>query len=99
MNNAKLFVGNLPWEVSSEELGQFFSQFGAIEEAVVITNRNDGKSQGYGFVRFISEDSAKKAIDATNGKEYKGRPLVVKKAQPSKKSNLNQMRGWNGNWM
>ena len=54
MNNNKLFVGNLPYEVSSEELGQFFSQFGDIEEAVVITDRNSGRSKGYGFVRYVT---------------------------------------------
>jgi len=84
MNNNKLFVGNLPYEVTSEELGQYFSQFGAIIEAVVITDRMSGRSKGYGFVRFTTEESATKAAEATNGKEYKSRPLVVNKALPSK---------------
>lgn len=84
MNNTKLFVGNLLYEITSEELGQLFSQFGAIDEAVVITDRLSNRSKGYGFVRFVNESDANKAIDALNGKEYKGRPLVVNKAQPSK---------------
>ena len=83
-NNNKLFVGNLPYEVTSEELGQFFSQFGSILEAVVITDRVSGRSKGYGFVRFTEENSADEAATKVNGKVYKGRPLVVNKALPSK---------------
>jgi RNA recognition motif-containing protein len=81
----KLFVGNLPYEVTSEELGEYFAQFGGIEEAVVITDRFNGKSKGYGFVRFINDSDADKAEIAINGKEYKGRPLVVRKAAPGKR--------------
>jgi RNA recognition motif-containing protein len=77
-------VGNLPYEVTSEELGQFFSQFGAIEEAVVITDRMSSRSKGYAFVRFIDETEADRAIEEVHGKEYKGRALVVNKALPSK---------------
>lgn len=80
----KLFVGNLPYEVTSEELGQYFSQFGEIEEAVVITDRISGRSKGYGFVRYINPTDATKAAEETNGKVYKGRELVVNKALPSK---------------
>lgn len=83
MNN-KLFVGNLVYEVTSEELGQLFSQFGAIEEAVVITDRVSGRSKGYGFVRFVNGDDADKAAEELNGKDYKGRNLVVNTAQPPK---------------
>lgn len=83
MNN-KLFVGNLLYEITSEELGQLFSQFGPIEEAVVITDRISGKSKGYGFIRFNNEADAEKAVEELNGKEYKGRALVVNKAQPPK---------------
>ncbi len=81
----KLFVGNLPYEVTSEELGQFFSQFGEIEEAVVITERASGRSKGYGFVRFVEETAADQAAEQINGREYKGRKLVVNRALPSQK--------------
>lgn len=84
MNRNKLFVGNLLYEVTSEELGLLFSQFGPIEEAVVITDRLSNKSKGYGFVRFVNEADAQKAAEALNGKDYKGRPLVVNVAQPPK---------------
>lgn len=84
MNPNKLFVGNLPYEVTSEELGQYFSQFGEIEEAVVITDRFSGKSKGYGFVRFYDLAVAENAAKEINGREYKGRKLVVNQALPSK---------------
>lgn len=82
--NAKLFIGNLPYEVSSEELKQYFSQFGPIEEAVVISDATTGRSKGYGFVRFINSADAKVAQESINGKEYKDRKLAVTIAQPSK---------------
>ena len=80
----KLFVGNLPYEVNSEELGQYFSQFGSILEAVVITDRVSGRSKGYGFVKFNDATSAQKATEEVHGKDYKGRSLVVNGAQPTK---------------
>ena len=79
----KLFVGNLLYEISSEELGQFFSQYGEIEEAVVITDRTSNRSKGYGFVRFVRPSDAATAAQEVNGKEYKGRNLVVNIASPS----------------
>lgn len=82
--NTKLFIGNLPYEVSSEELKQYFAQFGAIEEAVVISDKVTGRSKGYGFVRFNSATDAQTAVTEINGKEYKGRRLAVNIAQPSK---------------
>jgi len=87
MNN-KLFVGNLLYEVTSEELGQLFSQFGPIEEAVVITDRVSGRSKGYGFVRFIKAEDATRAAQEQNGKDYKGRNLVVNVAQPPKQKTV-----------
>jgi RNA recognition motif-containing protein len=83
----KLFVGNLPYEVTSEELGEYFAQFGPIEEAVVITDRFNGRSKGYGFVRFVNDVDANKAEQDINGKEYKGRALVVRRAAPGKRDN------------
>lgn len=92
----KLFVGNLPYEVTSEELGQYFSQFGEIIEAVVITDRFNGRSKGYGFVKFTGEDAANQAIDAINGREYKNRKLVVNKATPSARDKV-QQQPWGQN--
>lgn len=98
VNKNKLFVGNLPYEVTSEELGEFFSQFGEIEEAVVITDRMTGKSKGYGFVRFYNFQAASTAAKETNGKEYKSRALVVNVALPSKHEKPNH-KPLSQNWL
>lgn len=99
MNKTKLFVGNLPYEVTSEELGEFFSQFGDIEEAVVITDRMTGRSKGYGFVRFYNHQSAANAAKELNGKEYKGRELVVNVALPGKNDGKPMPKPYSQNWL
>lgn len=81
MNN-KLFVGSLPWAVTSERLAEVFGEHGEIEEAVVISDRATGRSKGYGFVTFKNEEDAKKALEALNGKEVDGRAVVVNIAKP-----------------
>ncbi|PIN90574.1 RNA-binding protein, partial [Candidatus Pacearchaeota archaeon CG10_big_fil_rev_8_21_14_0_10_34_76] len=63
------------------ELKQFFSEFGEITEAVVITDRHSGRSKGFGFVTFADAESAQKAISAMNGKEVEGRALTVNEAK------------------
>jgi RNA recognition motif-containing protein len=78
----KIYVGNLPFKVRDEELKDMFSEFGEISEAVVITERGSGRSKGFGFVTFASEESTPKAIEAMNGKEVDGRALTVNEARP-----------------
>jgi cold-inducible RNA-binding protein len=80
--NKKLYVGNLSYSVSSEELERMFSEFGEIEDAVVITDRQSGRSKGFGFVTFAEDNSAQSAIDSLNGKEVEGRALTVNVAKP-----------------
>jgi len=75
----KLYVGNLAWGVSDEELQNLFSEFGSVASAVVITDRETGRSRGFGFVEL--EDGADQAIEAMNGQEIQGRPLRVNEAQ------------------
>ena len=82
--NKKLYVGNLPYSVSSDDLKGLFSEFGEIVDAVVITERDSGRSKGFGFVEFSSIEEAKKAIDAMNQKEMEGRKLVVNFARPAR---------------
>ncbi len=81
-NKKKLYVGNLPYQVTSDELKSMFSEFGEIVDAVVITDRDSGRSKGFGFVEFSSEEDAKKAVDAMAGKEMDERKLVVNFARP-----------------
>lgn len=78
----KLYVGNLPYSVNDESLGQLFAEFGDVQDAKVITDKFSGRSKGFGFVTMGDEDSAKKAIDAMNGKEFEGRSIVVNVSRP-----------------
>src|SRR3989344_7550167 len=81
MDKNKLFVGSLPWSVNSDGLREMFAQYGEITEAVVITDRNTGRSKGFGFVTFVKEEDAQKALEM-NGKEIEGRTIVVNMAKP-----------------
>lgn len=77
-----LFVGSLPWSVNDEQLAQIFAEAGAVESARVITERDSGRSKGFGFVEMADEDGAKKAIEMLNGKEIDGRAITVNEARP-----------------
>lgn len=81
MQNNKLFVGSLPWSISSDKLQELFSQYGEITEAIVITDRDTGRSKGFGFITFAQEADAKKALEM-DGKEIEGRTIVVNVAKP-----------------
>jgi RNA recognition motif-containing protein len=76
-----LYVGNLPWSVTEDELADAFSSVGAVSAARIITDRETGRSRGFGFVE-VNEDDAPKAIEAMNGYELKGRKLIVNTARP-----------------
>lgn len=82
MDKNKLFIANLPWSVTSDSLKELFSQFGEVLEAQIITDRSSGRSKGFGFVTFSSEEDAQKAINEMNDKEIDGRKLVVNVAKP-----------------
>ncbi len=75
----KLYVGNLAWGVTDEDLQNLFAEFGNVASAVVITDRETGRSRGFGFVEL--EDGADQAIEAVNGQEVQGRPVRVNEAQ------------------
>lgn len=76
-----LYVGNLPWAVTEDDLVRAFSQYAEVVSARVVTDRETGKSRGFGFVE-VKEESAAAAIDALNGAEWGGRSLTVNEAQP-----------------
>ncbi len=78
----KVYVGNLPFSVTDEDVRAMFSEFGEITEAVLIKDKFSGRSKGFGFVTFADEESANKAIAAMNGKEVQGRELKVTEAKP-----------------
>ena len=77
-----LFVGSLPWSVNDEQLAQIFAEAGTVDSARVITERDTGRSKGFGFVEMATEEEAKKAIDTLNGKEIEGRAITVNEARP-----------------
>ncbi len=78
----KLYCGNLSFNVSSSDLEQLFSQFGSVESAQVIADRETGRSKGFGFVEMASEDEAQAAINGLNETEHDGRALTVNEARP-----------------
>ncbi|HAE87554.1 TPA: RNA-binding protein [Candidatus Marinimicrobia bacterium] len=78
-----IYVGNLPWGVSEEALKNLFSEYGTVDTARVITDRNSGRSKGFGFVEMSNDSEAQKAIEALNGKEMDGRALRVNEARPA----------------
>ncbi|MBI2817415.1 MAG: RNA-binding protein [Acidobacteria bacterium] len=77
-----LFVGNLPFSASETDLRALFERFGAVDRVSVITDRETGKSRGFGFVEMTDEDAATKAIAGLNGTEIGGRVLSVSEAKP-----------------
>lgn len=80
--NTKLYVGNLDYGATGEQLGELFAQAGTVADAVVITDKYSGRSKGFGFVTMGNEEEAKKAIEMFNGKDFQGRNLVVNEARP-----------------
>ncbi|GAI85214.1 unnamed protein product [marine sediment metagenome] len=78
----KVYVGNLPFSVDQEKLKELFTSYGEIEEAVVISDRFSGRSKGFGFVTFVNDADADKAIAEMNEKDIEGRPLKVNEAKP-----------------
>ncbi|KXK04249.1 MAG: RNA-binding protein (RRM domain) [Acidobacteria bacterium OLB17] len=78
----KLYVGNLSFRVTSEDLQEHFATAGAVESANVVFDRETGRSRGFGFVEMGSDDAAAAAISQFNGQEYDGRNMVVNEARP-----------------
>lgn len=90
----KLYVGNLAWGVTDDDLQNLFSDFGSVASAVVITDRETGRSRGFGFVEL--EDGADQAIEALNGQDLQGRPLRVNEAQSKDRGGRGGNRGGGG---
>lgn len=78
----KLFVGSLSYSTTDQSLQDAFAAFGTVVSAKVITDRDTGRSKGFGFVEFETEAEGKAAIDGLNGKEVDGRPVNVSEAKP-----------------
>jgi RNA recognition motif-containing protein len=81
----KLYVGNLSFDTSEDSLRALFSEYGAVESAKLVSDRDTGRPRGFGFVEMSSSD-ASSAMQALNGKDFEGRTLRVNEAQPVNRS-------------
>jgi len=81
----KLYVGNLPFTATEEEIAAKFGACGTVESAKVITDRDTGRSKGFGFVEMSTDSEAQAAIDQFNGQDFGGRPMTVNEARPQQK--------------
>lgn len=96
--SVKLYVGNLSFQTSSDDLQQLFAQVGTVESATVVEDRDTGRSRGFGFVEMASKEEGQKAIDEFNGKDLNGRNLTVNEARPREdRGNRGGGRGFGGN--
>lgn len=82
--STKLFVGSLPWAVNDDTLKEAFEAHGTVVSAKVVTDRETGRSRGFGFVEMENETDASNAIQALNGSELSGRNIIVSEAKPKK---------------
>lgn len=81
----KLYVGNLSYGVTTDDLKQLFSQAGTVVDAIVISDKQSGRSKGFGFVTMSSQEEMNKAIEMFNDKDFQGRNLRVNPARPQEK--------------
>ena len=80
--STKVFVGGISWDATDQDLNELFSEAGEVSEAVILQDRETGRSRGFGFVTFSSDSDAQSAIEKYNGHEFMGRPLTVNEARP-----------------
>jgi len=91
-----IYVGNLPYRVSEEELREAFEAFGQVESVNIIKDKYSGQSKGFGFVEMPSEEEARSAINDLNGKELNGRKLNVNEARPRSEGGRGRRGGGGG---
>jgi cold-inducible RNA-binding protein len=89
----RLYVGNLPFSVSEQELEELFSQSGTVESANIVTDRDTGRSRGFAFIEMDTREAADAAIQALNGFEIDGRSLTVNDARPKENRGGGGSRG------
>ena len=94
----KLYVGNLSFRTTSEDLQEYFGQAGTVQSANVITDRDSGFSRGFAFVEMSSDEEAASAVTMFNGQELDGRSLVVNEARPREEGGGGGNRGGGGGY-
>jgi RNA recognition motif-containing protein len=78
----KMYVGNIPYNATEEDLRELFSEYGEIESLKIMKDNFTERSKGFGFIEMVNEEDAKKAIATLNGKDFKGKLLTVAEARP-----------------
>jgi cold-inducible RNA-binding protein len=94
--SVKLFVGGLPFSTSSDRLREVFASVGSVESASVVTDRDTGRSRGFGFVEMSTPEEANNAVARLNGSNLDGRPITVEVAKPGGSGGGGQRRGGGG---
>ena len=92
----KIYVGNLSFQTTETELSDMFAEIGQVESVQIITDRDTGRSKGFGFVQMVDDDAAEKAIEQLNGKSVGGRNLTVNEAKPQQKRDFGSRGGGGG---
>ena len=92
----KLYVGNLSWGVTDDQLREMFAPYGTVASAQVIMDRDTGRSKGFGFVEMSSDQEAQAAIAGMHGQQVDGRPLTVNEARPKEDRGGSGGRGYGG---
>ena len=92
----KLYVGNIPYEVTGSQLEELFSKAGTVQSVNVITDNFSGRSKGFGFVEMSTDEEAAKGIEMYNGYEFSGRPIVVNEARPKPEFRSRDSGGYGG---
>lgn len=94
-----IYVGNLSYDVSDEDLREAFEAYGNVESAIVIRDKFTGESRGFGFVEMQGKEEAQQAMSELDGKELKGRHIIVNEARPrTEKRRGKKSRGGGGGW-
>lgn len=91
-----IYVGNIPYSTTSDDLKTIFGEFGEVASARVVMDRESGRSKGFAFVEMNDNDAAKAAIEALSGKEVNGRKLVVNEARPREERPARDFGGGRG---
>lgn len=94
----KLYVGNLPFTITEQDLTDTFGECGTVDSVKIITDRDTGRSKGFGFVEMSNDDEAQKAISKWNGQDFNGRPLTVNEARPMAPREGGRGGGGGGSW-
>jgi len=92
----KLYVGNLSFNTSNQDLNDLFGAIGAVESTNIIEDRETGRSRGFGFVEMSSDDEAKAAIEKLNGKDLNGRAVMISEARPQEPREQRSFGGGGG---